>query len=56
MIDYLVGHESVPRILPSNKSQGNKTKSIVDIIAWDIHPVCNLRVLKYLTRNLNIDE
>jgi maleylacetoacetate isomerase len=56
MIDYLDGHKSAPRLLPIKGSQAIKIKTIVDIIACDIHPVCNLRVLKYLTNNLNIDE
>lgn len=56
IIDYLDDHESEPRLLPNNQSQATKTKTMVDIIACDIHPICNLRVLKYLTENLKVDE
>ena len=56
IIDYLNEYQSAPGLLPINPTQAITTKTIVDIIACDIHPMCNLRILKYLTENLKIDE
>jgi maleylacetoacetate isomerase len=33
-----------------------KIQSVVDMIACDIHPVCNLRILNYLTEILTVDS
>ncbi|WP_339724335.1 maleylacetoacetate isomerase [uncultured Paraglaciecola sp.] len=43
------------KLLPADPFQAAKMQSFVDIIACDIHPICNLRVLNYLTEQLNIE-
>jgi maleylacetoacetate isomerase len=36
--------------------QAAKMQSFVDMIACDIHPICNLRILNYLTEELQVDS
>ena len=43
-------------ILPGDPLQRAKVRSFAQTIACDIHPLNNLRVLKYLTGTLGIDE
>ena len=42
-------------LLPPDPFQAAKIQSFVDIIACDIHPVCNLRILNYLTVDSKVD-
>jgi maleylacetoacetate isomerase len=42
-------------LLPPDHFQAAKIHSFVDMIACDIHPICNLRILNYLTENLKVD-
>ena len=43
------------RLLPPEPFQAATIQSFVDMIACDIHPVCNLRILNYLTVDLKVD-
>lgn len=56
IIDYLEDYHLEPVLKPNNPDDAAKVRSIVDIIACDIHPICNLRVLHYLTHILCINE
>jgi maleylacetoacetate isomerase len=42
-------------LLPPDPFQAAKIQSFVDMIACDIHPICNLRILNYLTVDLKVD-
>lgn len=42
-------------LLPPDPFEAAKIQSFVDMIACDIHPVCNLRILNYLTDDLKVD-
>ena len=43
-------------LLPPDPFKAAKIQSFVDMIACDIHPICNLRILNYLTQELNADS
>ena len=42
------------KLLPADPFKAAKIQSFVDIIACDIHPICNLRILNYLTEDLKV--
>jgi maleylacetoacetate isomerase len=54
IIDYLDQIAPLPRLVPESGPQRTRALEIVGLIACDIHPVNNLRVLKYLTGELRI--
>ncbi len=56
IIEYL--DEAYPDIplLPDDVTKRAKIREIINIIACDIHPLDNLKVLKYLTNDLNISQ
>lgn len=56
IIDYLEDIYPSPSFYPKTPLLKAKMKSIALTIASDIHPLNNLRVLKYLTQILNITE
>ena len=56
IIEYLEETHPQPRILPSDAKDRAWVRSIALAIACDIHPLNNLRILKYLDRVLQIDE
>lgn len=41
---------------PQDPFESAQVRSMVDLIACDIHPIDNLRVLKYLTQKLNVND
>lgn len=41
-------------LLPPDPFEAAKIQSVVDMIACDIHPICNLRILNYLTEELKV--
>ena len=43
-------------LLPKDSTLRALTRSLASIVACDIHPICNLRVLNYLKSELNGDE
>lgn len=45
-----------PALLPSNQDERAKVRSLANQIACDIHPLNNLRILKYLTNDLDITK
>jgi maleylacetoacetate isomerase len=55
ILSYLDSLYPSSRLLPPEPFQAAKIQSFVDMIACDIHPVCNLRVLNYLTVDLKVD-
>lgn len=55
MLAYLEEHYPETKLTPSESADLVKMRSFVDIIACDIHPICNLRILNYLTETLEVE-
>jgi maleylacetoacetate isomerase len=56
IIDYLDAKYDVPPMVSSDPAERAKTLAQAMVIAADIHPVNNLRVLKYLKDELGQDQ
>ena len=56
IIEYLDETHPHPPLLPSSPEARARVRSIALAIACDIHPLDNLRVLKYLTGVLQVSE
>jgi maleylpyruvate isomerase len=56
IIDYLENKYPEPALLPVAASKRAQVLELSHIIALDIHPINNLRVLNYLTNELQIVE
>jgi maleylacetoacetate isomerase len=56
IIEYLDETHPSPPLLPEDAKDRAWVRSIALAIACDIHPLNNLRVLKYLSREFEIDE
>jgi maleylacetoacetate isomerase len=56
IIEYLDETHPQPPLLPSDALGRASVRALAQLIACEIHPLNNLRVLKYLTRELRVDE
>jgi maleylpyruvate isomerase len=56
IIDWLDRHFPPSRLLPASDPARSRVLEIVYAIACDIHPVNNMRVLRYLSEELNVSE
>lgn len=56
IIEYLEETHPTPPLLPPDPIDRAYVRSIALSIACDIHPINNLRVLRYLVRNLHVSE
>jgi len=56
IIEYLDEKHPQPPLLPPGPEDRAWVRAVAFAIACDIHPLNNLRVLKYLDRELGIDE
>ena len=56
IIEYLDETHPAPPLLPSDVYDRARVRALAQSIACEIHPLNNLRVLKYLTRELKVDE
>jgi maleylacetoacetate isomerase len=56
IIEYLEEMHPNPPLLPGSPAERAFVRGIALSIACDIHPINNLRVLRYLVRNLNVSE
>jgi maleylacetoacetate isomerase len=56
IIEYLEEKYPQPALLPSNLADRAHMRSLAFSVACEIHPLNNLRVLKYLTGTLGISE
>lgn len=56
IIEYLEEKYPRPALLPDNPVDRAYVRSLALSIACDIHPLNNLRVLRYLVRNLKVSE
>jgi maleylpyruvate isomerase len=56
ILEYLEdAHPQVP-IMPKDAAERARVRELAQIIACDIHPVNNLRVLRYLVHELGVSE
>jgi maleylacetoacetate isomerase/maleylpyruvate isomerase len=56
IIEYLDETHPEPPLLPADALGRAKVRALAQSIACDIHPLNNLRVLKYLVRELKVDD
>ena len=56
IIEYIDETHPQPPLLPADALGRAKVRALAQSIACEIHPINNLRVLKYLTRELKVDE
>ncbi len=56
IIEYLDELHPEPPLLPKDPADRARIRALADIVACDIHPINNLRVLRYLTHELGHDE
>ncbi|OGB19137.1 MAG: maleylacetoacetate isomerase [Burkholderiales bacterium RIFCSPLOWO2_12_67_14] len=56
IIEYLDEVHPVPALVPADPLARARVRALAQVIACEIHPVNNLRVLKYLSRELKVDE
>ena len=56
IIEYLDETHPEPPLLPRDALERARVRALAQLIACEIHPLNNLRVLKYLVRELKLDE
>ena len=56
IIEYLDETQPEPRLLPEDALGRAHVRALAQLIACEIHPLNNLRVLKYLVRELKLEE
>ena len=56
IIEYLDETHPEPPLLPSDAKGRARVRALASMVACDIHPINNLRVLRYLLRPLGQDE
>jgi maleylpyruvate isomerase len=56
IIEYLDETHPEPPLLPGDPEGRAYVRALAQVIACEIHPVNNLRVLKYLVRELKLDD
>ena len=56
IIEYLDETHPTPPLLPADPLGRARVRALAQSIACEIHPLNNLRVLKYLVRELNVTE
>jgi len=56
IIEYLEEAYPDPPLLPGHPADRARVRALAEIVACDIHPINNLRVLRYLTHSLGHDE
>ncbi|MEZ8823653.1 maleylacetoacetate isomerase [Vibrio amylolyticus] len=56
IIDYLDDHYPEVEITPTDVKTRYLVKSLAQDIAIDVHPINNLRVMQYLSKNFDTDE
>ena len=56
IIEYLDEVHPDPPLLPKDPADRARVRALAEIVACDIHPIINLRVLRYLTHDLSHEE
>jgi maleylpyruvate isomerase len=56
MIEYLDETQTGPKLLPGEALQRWRIRSLAQLVACEIHPINNLRILKYLKSPLNHNQ
>ena len=56
IIEYLEETHPAPPLLPVDAAGRAKVRALAQSVACEIHPLNNLRVLKYLVNDLKVDE
>ena len=56
IIEWLEGEYPQPALLPAAPTARARIRSLCAIVACDIHPLNNLRILNYLERQLGLDR
>ena len=56
IIEYLNGAYPKPALLPEDFLGQARVRALAQSIACDIHPINNLRILKYLVKELKVEE
>jgi maleylacetoacetate isomerase/maleylpyruvate isomerase len=56
IIEWLEESHPVPALLPADRSARARVRSLCQLIACDIHPLNNLRVMQYLESTLNVGQ
>lgn len=56
IIDWLDSYQPAPRLIPVEPTARARQMALALMIACDIHPLNNLRVIKYLARDLEVLE
>lgn len=56
IVEYLEEHYPQPPLLPADSSSRARVRALAQVVACDIHPLNNSRVLQYLERELGIDK
>lgn len=54
--EYLDEVYPEPALLPANALERAQVRSLAQLVACEVHPLNNLRVLKYLVSQLGVDE
>jgi maleylacetoacetate isomerase len=56
IIDYLDARFPLPRLIPQEPVARARAQALAQLIVCEIHPLNNLRVLRYLREQLSLDE
>lgn len=56
ILEYLEETYPQPALLPADVAGRARVRALAQTIACDVHPLNNLRVLKYLKQDLGVDE
>lgn len=56
ILEYLEETRPEPALLPADAQGRARVRAMAQLIACDIHPLNNLRVLRYLKHSLNVDD
>lgn len=56
ILEYLDEVYPVPALLPATPIEKARVRSLAQVVAMDIHPVNNLRILKYIRSEFNAND
>lgn len=56
IVEFLDETHPAPPLLPRSPHERARVRALAQIVACDIHPIDNLRVLQYLSKELKADE